>query len=48
VAAYTAALRSLRDGALRRLPGELTSWWAALPEELRWSKDVGERLRPRR
>lgn len=40
--AYAAALEVLRDAALRRLPMDLTSWFAQLPEETKFHKDVGE------
>lgn len=42
--ASAAALVILRDSAVKRLPQELTSWWAGLLDERKWRKDAGETL----
>ncbi|KAL4458253.1 hypothetical protein ABPG75_013118 [Micractinium tetrahymenae] len=44
VTAYCASLEVLKETAVRRLPVELTAWFAQLPEEGKFHKDVGEAL----
>lgn len=44
VTAYVAALEVLKETAVRRLPVELTAWFAQLPEDGKFHKDVGEAL----
>lgn len=35
----------LREGGCKRLPLEVTGWWAGLPDErLKWRREVGEAL----
>lgn len=36
------ALEVLKETAVRRLPVELTAWFAQLPEDGKFHKDVGE------
>ena len=42
ITAYAAALEVLKETAVRRLPVELTAWFAQLPEDGKFHKDVGE------
>jgi hypothetical protein len=42
ITAYCAALEVLKETAVRRLPVELTAWFAQLPEDGKFLKDVGE------
>lgn len=42
--AYAASLAVLRDAAVRRLPVEVTSWFAQLPEDMRTAREPTEAL----